>query len=51
VAAADAGGGAVASTLSIKGQVTAVSQLNGQTVVSLGATQVPLSQVTAVSGS
>lgn len=51
VAAADATGGTVSSTLSIKGQVTAVSQLNGQTVLTLGASQVPLSQVTAVSGS
>lgn len=50
VAAADAYGGSVPSTVSVRGTVTAVSTINGQTVLNLGASQVPLSQVTAVSG-
>ena len=51
LAATDASGGAVASTLSVQGKVTAVSQVNGQTLVSIGPSQVPLSQVTGVTAS
>lgn len=50
VAAEDAAGGSVRADVAVHGQVTAVSQLNGQTVLNLGAAQVSLSQVTAVSG-
>ena len=50
IAAADAGGGTVASTVAVRGQVTGVTQADGATMLNLGAGRVPLSQVTAVSG-
>ena len=51
VAAADSSGGAVASTVSIKGVVGSVAQSNGQTVVQVGPTSTPLSTITGVSAS
>ena len=48
VAAADASGTALTSTVSISGTVGSVAQSNGVTTVKIGATSVPLSSVTGV---
>lgn len=48
VSAADGSGTAIASTLSVSGVVGSVTQSNGQTMVKVGATPVPLASITAV---
>jgi flagellar basal-body rod modification protein FlgD len=47
--AADGSGAPVASTISVSGTVGSVSEANGQTLVKIGATAVPLSSITSVS--
>ena len=51
VAAADATGAQLASTVSISGQVSSVATSGGVTTVKIGATSVPLSSVTGVTAS
>lgn len=48
ITANDAGGGAVSSSISISGQVGAVTQSHGATMVQVGKTRVPLSSITSV---
>jgi flagellar basal-body rod modification protein FlgD len=50
VTATNAAGQAVTPTTSIQGTATAVQQVNGQTLVTVGSAQVPLSSVTGVTG-
>lgn len=49
VAASDLNGVAETPTVSVTGAVSSVQQVNGQTVVGIGAAQAPLSSVTGVS--
>lgn len=49
VTASDSAGGTIASAVSIAGQVGAVTQTGGQTMVKVGKTNVPLSSITSVS--
>lgn len=51
IAAQDAAGVSVTPALSITGVAGSVQQANGQTLVSIGATQVPLTSITKVSAS
>ena len=51
VSATDPASATVTSTVSVKGAVTSVSEVNGTTMVNIGATQVPLSTVSEVSTS
>jgi flagellar basal-body rod modification protein FlgD len=46
--AQDASGAAIPVSTAIQGTATAVQQLNGQTLVTVGGVQVPLSSITAV---
>ena len=48
VNAQDASGAAIPVSTAIQGTATAVQQLNGQTLVTVGGVQVPLSSVTSV---
>lgn len=48
VSAGNAGGASVGSTVSISGVVGSVSTANGQTMVTVGSTPVPLSSITGV---
>ena len=50
VSAASGSGQAVGVSNAVQGTATAVEQVNGQTMVTVGGVQVPLSAVTAVSG-
>jgi flagellar basal-body rod modification protein FlgD len=49
VMAADASGTSIPSTISVTGQVGSVTQSNGQTLVKIGPTAVPLASITTVS--
>lgn len=51
VQAADSTGAAVTSAISISGQVASVTQANGQTLVKIGATLVPVTSVKTVTTS
>ena len=51
VAATDGNGGTITPTLSVSGTATSVQSVNGTTMVTLGATQVPVSAITSVGGS
>ena len=50
VAATNAAGQAITPTTTVQGTVSAVQQVNGQTLITIGADQVPLSSVTGVTG-
>jgi flagellar basal-body rod modification protein FlgD len=50
VTATSAAGQAITPTTTVQGTVSAVQQINGQTLVTVGSDQVPLSSVTGVSG-
>jgi len=50
VTAADASGNTVPVSNAVNGTATAVEQVNGQTMVTVGGVQVPLSAITAVNG-
>jgi flagellar basal-body rod modification protein FlgD len=48
VSAADSTGAAVSVSNAVQGSATAVEQVNGQTMITVGGVQVPLSAITAV---
>jgi flagellar basal-body rod modification protein FlgD len=48
ISAVDANGAAVTATPSVVGTVTSISQANGQTMLEVGGSQVPLSSISAV---
>jgi flagellar basal-body rod modification protein FlgD len=48
VAAKDSAGAAITATTSLQGSASAVQQINGQTMVTVGGVQVPLSSITGV---
>jgi hypothetical protein len=50
VTATNAAGQAITPTTTVQGTVSAVQQINGQTLVTIGSDQVPLNSVTGVSG-
>jgi len=50
VTATNAAGQAITPSSTVQGTVSAVQQINGQTLITVGADQVPLSSVTGVSG-
>ncbi|HKT53425.1 MAG TPA: flagellar hook capping FlgD N-terminal domain-containing protein [Caulobacteraceae bacterium] len=50
VTAADSGGNAIPVSTTIQGHATAVQQVNGQTMVTVGTAQVPLSAIDGVTG-
>ena len=50
VAAADSSGATIAVNTNVQGTATAVQEVNGTTMVTIGNTQVPLSAVTGVNG-
>jgi flagellar basal-body rod modification protein FlgD len=50
VSAADSGGNTVPVSNAVNGTATAVEQVNGQTMVTVGGVQVPLNAITAVNG-
>jgi len=50
LSATNAAGQAITPTTTVTGTVSAVQQTNGQTMVTIGSSQVPLSSVTGVSG-
>jgi flagellar basal-body rod modification protein FlgD len=50
VTATNSAGQAITPSTTVSGTVSAVQQVNGQTLVTIGSDQVPLSSVTGVSG-
>jgi len=50
VTATNAAGQAITPTTTVQGTVSAVQQVNGQTLITVGSDQVPLSSVTGVTG-
>ena len=50
VTATNAAGQAVTPSSTVTGTVSAVQQVNGQTLITVGSEQVPLSSVTGVTG-
>jgi flagellar basal-body rod modification protein FlgD len=50
LSATNAAGQAITPTTSVQGVATAVQQINGQTLITIGSSQVPLSSVTGVTG-
>jgi flagellar basal-body rod modification protein FlgD len=50
VSATNGAGQAITPTTTVSGTVSAVQQINGQTLITVGSDQVPLSSVTGVSG-
>ena len=51
VAATDSNGGAITPTLSVSGVASAVQNVNGTTMITVGSSQVPVSAITSVGGS
>ena len=50
ITATNAAGQAITPSTTVQGTVSAVQQINGQTLVTVGSDQVPLSSVTGVTG-
>jgi flagellar basal-body rod modification protein FlgD len=51
VAAADSSGGAITPTISVSGTATAIENVAGTTMVTIGSSQAPVSSITNVTGS